>query len=79
MRQEHGPSKSEPRHRRQQERSIPTLSVDLSKQRLSIIRTLIGVEAMQEQEEKGLVRWKEKITLSGRRCYLIPFQRIRNF
>ena len=34
MRQEHGLSRSEPRHRRQQVRSTQTLNVDLSKQRL---------------------------------------------
>ena len=59
-----GQSKKAPRHHRLQERFIPILNVDLSRQRLSIIRIFWITEAFLQREKKVSLVWKEKIMLS---------------
>ena len=61
MRQEHGRSRSEQKHRRQPERSIRILNVDLSRQRLSTIRICWITEALRQPEKKESLAWKERI------------------
>lgn len=59
-----GRLKKERKHHRQLERSIPILSVDLSKLRLSIIRICWIMEVLQQPEKKESLAWKEKIMWS---------------
>ena len=56
----HGPSKKEPKHHRQPERSIRILNVDLSRQRLSTIRICWITEALRQPEKKGIVGMEGK-------------------
>ncbi len=52
--------KWERKHRRQQERSIPILREDLSKQKLSTIKIFWNPVPMQVREKKVWSAWKEK-------------------
>ena len=56
----HGRLKWEQRHRRQPERSIPTLREDLSRQKLSTIKDLLESGSYAGAREKGLVRMEGK-------------------
>ncbi len=71
----HGRSRSEPRHRRQQVRSIQILNVDSSRQKLSIIRIFWTAEPLQLQGEKGLVgmEGKEYVVQDGDVILLFRF------